>query len=195
MNLPSLHIRRLFSVALAAAMLAACSIWPVEKRVLSGNERIRVAALKTIRALPMDERAGVIAAMIGAISSQDDRITNRAAEALVACGSAAVDPVIAKLGSTDPYLRTISVAILGDIGAPVPKIGPALVAALEDPHPLVREEAAHALSRLGPSASGAVPALYMTLNDADPDVRDAVQAALKRLGATVPAAGAPAKSS
>ncbi len=193
MNLPRLNLRKAISLALTAAVLGGCGVWPVEKRVLSPHDHIRTAALKKIKSMPAEERGGIVAAMLNAISSEDARISNRAAEALVACGAPAVDPVIARLDSKDPYIRTIAVTILGDIGAPVGKIGPALVSALEDAHPLVREEAAHALSRLGPDAVGAVPALTMTLNDADPDVRDAAQTALKKLGVVF--STAPAKNS
>jgi len=193
MNLPRVNLRNLATIALAAAILGGCGLWPLEKRALSSRDHIRTSALKKIKSLPGSERGDIVAAMLQAISSDDLRVSNRAAEALVACGTAAVDPVINELESEDPYLRTLAVTILGDIGAPVAKIGPALVGGLNDAHPLVREEAAHALSRLGPDGVGAVPALTMTLNDADPDVREAAHIALKRLGVVV--STAPAKTS
>jgi HEAT repeat protein len=182
MRLPRTALQKMAPIALTALLFGGCSIWPVEKRALSSNIHVRTSALKKIGLLPADRQKEVIAAMLRTISLEDDRLTNRAAEALVACGPMAVSPLVANLGVKDPYLRTLSVTILGDIGAPVGQVGPALVSALEDPHPLVREEAAHALSKLGPNAMGAVPALLMTLNDTNPGVREAARVALKRLG-------------
>jgi HEAT repeat protein len=180
---------------LLAFHASGCSFWPLEKRVLSNSRHIRSAALRRIRHMEEEDRLPLAAPLIKTLSAPDDRIANRAAEALVAVGEPAVDQLTVAAEAQDPYIRTLSVMILGEIGTPTQKIGPALVSALEDQHPLVRAEAAHALGRLGAAGAGAVPALFMSLSDPDPEVRESVESALKRLGAKPPPPGAPQRRS
>lgn len=170
--------------ALLLAILTGCSLWPVEKRLLSDNAYIRKNALVSVRRLEGDKRDAVIRSMISTLAAGDDRRSSRAVRALVSIGEPSARPVAAALSESDPYVRTMAVVTLGDIATPVDVVLPGLLSALKDPHPLVREEAVHALGRLGSTAKDAAPALLSSLNDADPGVRDAAQMTLKRLGVT-----------
>ena len=182
MNFPRFAGSKLVVVTSAALCLGACSLWPVDKRALAANAHIRESALKSIQRMSDAKRAELVAPLITALASQDDRIDHRAAVALAAVGEPAVDALIQKASASDPYMRTLALNILGNIGSPAQKIGPVLVSGLEDPHPLVREEAAHALGELGRQATGAVPALIQTLSDSSPEVRDAALQALRKIG-------------
>lgn len=182
MNFPRLVGSKLAGLTFAALLLGGCSLWPVDKRALAANAHIRESALKSIQRMSAGERAMLVSPLLTALASQDDRINHRAAVALAAVGEPAVDALIQKTGASDPYMRTLALNILGNIGSPSQKIGPVLVSGLEDAHPLVREEAAHALGELGHQATGAVPALIQTLSDSNPDVHDAALQALKKIG-------------
>src|SRR5690349_15771828 len=96
---------------IAALLLVAalgCNFWPVDRRALSGNRHIRSAALKSIRNMEDVDRAKLVDPLVKALAAPDDRITNRAAEALVAVGEPALDPLIAALGTPDPFIRTLA---------------------------------------------------------------------------------------
>jgi len=92
--------------------------------------------------------------------------------------SSAVKQLIEKLQDSDPGVRAVALAYLGQLRADPPLVVPLIAAALQDPSPLVRMNAGQALRLYGEKAASAVPQLLNALNDLDGDTRRAAAIAL-----------------
>lgn len=183
MNVRRHHLTAM--LALSVALLAAgCQFWPLHKRALSNSEPVRTAALEKIKALGEREKAALVPHMISALSAPDGQKASYATDALTAIGAPALPGLFEVAKNPDPFLRTVAVAIMGDLGNGTDNVLPQLIGALMDQHPLVREEAAYALGRLGTTAQDSTPALVLSLKDPDPDVREAAKNALTKIGAS-----------
>jgi HEAT repeat protein len=107
----------------------------------------------------------------------DAGIPDRAAGALIAIGSPAVDPLIAALASSDRQVRRAAARILGEIGDPA-AVAP-LIRALRDPYTTMRTVAGTALVKIGLPA---VEPLIAVLEDADLRVREGAAVSLGKIG-------------
>jgi HEAT repeat protein len=88
-----------------------------------------------------------IASNIQSLSDSDGLVREHARRALVALGSASVEPLISALKDSDDQVRWEAAKALSEIGDPV--AAPALVAALEDELFGVRWLAAEGLAAMG----------------------------------------------
>ena len=119
-----------------------------------------------------------------ALSDPDAAVRERAAAALGAGGTAAIEPLVAALGDPDAFVAGAAASSLARIGK---ESVPALVDALGATEGTVRAGAAIALGKLGSSARPAVPALVRALDDKDAYVRWCAANALGPAGlATAP---------
>jgi HEAT repeat protein len=85
--------------------------------------------------------------------------------------SAALPPLIAALGDSDPTVRASAAADIGHVGPAAAEAVPKLVALLGDQDEGLRTNACLGLKGIGPAAKGALPALQHALSDPSPDVR------------------------
>ena len=115
----------------------------------------------------------------GALSDPDPAVRERAAIALGAGGSAAIEPLVVSLGDSDAFVAGAAIASLARIGE---KSVPALVTALGAPTAAVRAGAAIALAKIGAPSRPASPALVRALSDEDAYVRWCVANALGAAG-------------
>jgi HEAT repeat protein len=89
--------------------------------------------------------------------------------------------VAGRLEDSNPEIRTLAAALLGQIGAPA--ISPLALALDEKQPPVVRIMAAAGLARLGPGAAPTVPELVKCLESTDERLRSQASLALARIGA------------
>lgn len=78
----------------------------------------------------------------------------------------------------DGNLRSMIVALLGDLGAPPDAVVPTFIRALDDEDRYARFFAVHALGKIGPPAAVAIPRLTQALKDSDKNTREAAVDAL-----------------
>lgn len=122
---------------------------PLDVRLLSENEKTRMKAIVKLVSLSPQEKLPIVDKLIGRLNDPENRVANRAADALIIIGAPAVPAVRTKLSDADVFVRITAISILGQMQPPAKGVASELVAALHDSHPLVREEAALALKKLG----------------------------------------------
>lgn len=188
----------LFGITVVAStlFLTSCQQFTaLDKRVLSDKPSVRQKALKTLSSLSDEKKGALLPPLILAFKNPDSRQSNRAAEALVAIGSASVEMLKETLKDTDVFVRINSASVLGRIGPSSRPAVPALLEGLNDPHPLVREECAFALGEMGPDAFDAAQTLVKSSKeDQSEDVRATAAESLKKIG-FVAASTSPKKNS
>ena len=188
-------MRRFFTFSLIVVLLPACSWFqPLDKKLISSDEKTRQAAIKELVALPFDRQAALTAPLIKKLRDPDGRIVNRATEALVIIGAPSVDGLRAHLHEPDPFVRMSVISALGRLGPLAQSAIPGLIAALKDPHPLVCEEAVFALGQMGSAAESAGPALLDSLKSGNDDLKLAIVDSLKKIGIRPPPVGPRARS-
>jgi len=90
------------------------------------------------------------------------------------CGQLPVPLLVRTLGAEEPYLRTMALQVLADIGAPALAAAPAVLPLLADP--LTGSYAVRTLGEIG--ATDAIPHLRARLDDIDTEIRAAATQAL-----------------
>ena len=130
--------------------------------------------------------APAVGDLIAALEDDSPYVQLNACYALGAVGAAAVDPLVAVLGSYEELYRSYppygvghAAHALGSIGAPAV---PALARALSSPQAHVRANAAYALGEMGDLAAGALDALAAALDDSDEEVRRHLLSAISLVG-------------
>ena len=148
------------------------------KRTKRGPALLLAAAF-AVSAAPFAGADGIPSKeFLGALSDPDPAVRERAAIALGAGGSAAIEPLVAALADADAFVAGAAASSLARIGK---DSVPSLVKALEASAEAVRAGVAIALGKLGASAQPAAPALVRALADKDAYVR---WCAANALGAT-----------
>jgi CubicO group peptidase (beta-lactamase class C family) len=138
------------------------------KRTKRGPALLLAAAL-AVTAAPFAGADGIPSKeFLGALSDPEPAVRERAAIALGAGGSAAIEPLVAALADADAFVAGAAASSLARIGK---ESVPALVKALDAKPEAVRAGAAIALGKLGASAQPAAPALVRALADKDAYVR------------------------
>jgi CubicO group peptidase (beta-lactamase class C family) len=138
------------------------------KRTARGSVLLLVAAF-AVSVAPFALADGIPPKeFLGALSDPDPAVRERAAIALGAVGSAAIEPLVAALADADPFVAGAAASSLARIGR---ESVPALTEALGAPAETVRAGAAIALGKLGASSRPAAPALVRALSDRDAYVR------------------------
>jgi HEAT repeat protein len=195
--------------ALAALPLTACS--SVEKRLLSGDPQVRVAALDYAAKSPESEKKKIVAAMGRKLSHKRPQLRGYAATALEDIGPAAAAAAPALIKALTDNNAIVSAAAQRSL-TKLPGAAPALAAALASEDPVTAEMArailaaqgdpgalalaknfesgnrtlalksASALALMGPAAAKAVPGLARAALSNDADVRSAASAALSDIG-------------
>jgi hypothetical protein len=105
-----------------------------------------------------------------------------AALTLAKAGAKAIDPVRAKLNSSDSKVRFCAVETLAWIGPDAAPAAEDVVPLLADSNPDVRYKSAYALGRFGVSSDAVVEGLVAALGDNNKDVADTATDSLGKLG-------------
>jgi hypothetical protein len=122
-------------------------------------------------------RARAAASHIRALGSEKLSTRDKAADALIEMGEAAVEPLIEALGHRNGHIRANAAWVLGQL-KDERSIEP-LIKALKDGSSDVRAYAALALGKIGDDK--AVPALKEAVNDTDKDVSKTAQQSLDKM--------------
>jgi len=161
---------------------------PIEQRLVSQNENIRMKAQQELLGLSQDAKQQVTARLIP-ILGQPDRIVRKwAVIALALMGPAAKEAIPALLQELSVGEKDVVEACrvaLSEIGAPDPEQLPQLLQSLQDDRPAVRCEAAAAMAKLGPEAKEAVSPLIHDVRSSA-DVPSCTGKALAMLADTLP---------
>ncbi len=121
---------------------------------------VREAAVEALGS--MEEEAGVVAALLGAMHDTDESVRLVAIKAVAEFSSVppeAAEAVVALLGDADAAVRATAAESLAEIKPKPLNAVPALIAALGDREPLVKYGAAVALGSFEGDARAAIPAL------------------------------------
>ncbi len=180
-------MRRNFSLLIICG-LTACSLFkPLDQRLVSEDERVRINAIKKMNRLSEPNKAALVKPLLVYVAGSEPRAANRAVDALILLGPSAVDGLRETLQNADVFVRVSAASVLERFGPSARSAIPELTEALKDSHPLMREEAARALGQMGPlAAQDAGPALLQTRQDSNPEVKNAASEALKKIGITPP---------
>ena len=169
----------------ASAATQPGSIADLQRRLRSGGDADRLQAANAL-GFARTAAAPAVGALIAALEDDSPYVQLNACYALGAVGAAAVDPLVAALGSYEelyraypPYGIGHAAHALGAIGAPAV---PALAHALRSPHAHVRANAAYALGEMGPRAAAARGALEEALDDSEEEVRRHLLSAISLVG-------------
>ena len=123
--------------------------------------------------------ARVVPALISVLADPDENIRVVGSVALQSLGRPAVPYLIDALKADAAEIRLNAAYVLGEIGAPLDTILPALVSKLTDPEWNVRRLVVRALVTIGPPA---VEPLIKALNSSNPDLRRMAERALNDIG-------------
>jgi HEAT repeat protein len=183
--------RLMIPLLLMAPVLVSLVIYhslpPLEEKLVSQNEQVRVKAQRKLTGLPAEDKLKLVGPLVAYLKDPESRVVNRAVDALVMIGPASVPALEQSLKEPDLYTRLSAASALGRLGPISKSAVPTLVASLNDPHPLMREETAHALGNIGEGAAPeAVSSLLKMAKDADPALRDSAAEALKKMGVQPP---------
>jgi HEAT repeat protein len=142
---------------------------------------VRAAAARALGALGEAARAAS-PALFRALADSSETVRHDAADSLshVEMRPDDLRPLIAALGSRDPYVRAFAEWTLGNMEATAGEAVPALAALVDDPETGVVVSAA--LARIGPAARAAVPALVAALRSEDSGRRWRAARTLGRIG-------------
>jgi HEAT repeat protein len=172
----------IFVITLAFSVLA-CQPRHLDKKLVSADLRTRTTALFKLKQLSPENKKKLIPPLITYLKDQDSRIANRAADALIAMGPFAVEPLTEILKDPDVYVRLSAAYALGRIGSYAKAASPHLLEALKDPHPLIREEVAHALGETGNTDPSVINGLLLIIKEEKiTDVKTAARESLIKLG-------------
>ena len=141
----------------------------VRSAALEALQKLGPAALPALPALCAYLRSG--------------RASARAAQAIVAIGAPAVDPLAGMLADSDAALRARAAWCLGEIGSDASVAVPPLLEMLASREADLRAAAASALGGIHAEAAAVVPLLVKALSDRTPEVQRAAGAGLVRFGA------------
>ena len=123
--------------------------------------------------------ARVVPALISVLTDPDENIRVMGSVALQNLGEPAVPYLIDALRAESAEIRLNAAYALGEIGAPLDTILPALISTLTDPEWNVRRLVVRALVTIG---SPTVEPLIKALNSPDPDLRRMAERALNDIG-------------
>ncbi len=123
--------------------------------------------------------ARVVPALISVLADPDENIRVVGSVALQNLGRPAVPYLIDALNADAAEIRLNAAYVLGEIGAPLDTILPALINTLTDPEWNVRRLVVRALVTIGPPA---VEPLIQALNSPNPDLRRMAERALNDIG-------------
>ena len=123
--------------------------------------------------------ARVVPALISTLADPDENIRVMGSVALQNLGEPAVPYLIDALSAESAEIRLNAAYALGEIGAPLDTILPALIGTLTDPEWNVRRLVVRALVTIG---APALDALIQALSSDDPDLRRMAERALSDIG-------------
>ena len=167
-------------------LLTSCGIKSLPEKLVSGNDKVRAAAVKKLISLPSEKQATLVEPLLAYLTDPESRIANRAVESLIIIGKPAIEGLSKKFHDADVYVRISAVGALGQMGPQAPEAIPDLTLLLKDPHPLVREEAIFALGQIGPAAASAGPALLELFRSSNKEQQELIAEALKKIGISPP---------
>ena len=104
-------------------------------------------------------------------SRPQHRDTDRIAEDIVKCGSAAIPPLLEATRDKNPHLRYRAISLLRGVGAHSPEVIDAMFTATEDPHATVRYGAVCSLAISGVDPDRVRPVVLEAMGDPDEVVR------------------------
>jgi hypothetical protein len=116
----------------------------LEASLKSDDEALRALAFRETSAAAIS--AGNFDPLVLALADPDEKISGRARTALIDAGSPALEPLLMRVGDSDPKLRVNILRTICDIGGE--GAINAVVKALADPDPGVQAEAVTAVARL-----------------------------------------------
>ncbi|MBT3265689.1 hypothetical protein HN371_00975 [Candidatus Poribacteria bacterium] len=151
---------------------------PLQRLARHDDARLRATATAALAATGVPPET-VVPQLIEALEDPSDEVRERAAEALVSLGEAALPLLVAALPSAPAALQAKLVNVLGDMSTPAVA---ALVTALSSSEQPVRREAADALGDLRVRDAQATAALVRALSDPSIEVRWEVVDALGDIG-------------
>lgn len=164
-------VESLQQVANQGAMTGLLAAFDRHDPILADAVVVLLEALKDPRGVPV-----LIQAMT------DERLTQRAAAALQAIGTAALTPALARFPHADESERMVICSLLGSVGEESAEVASAIGRALSDDSPQVRRAAALAGGKLsGDRLLAQIPVL---LNDDDSSVREAALQTLRMRSST-----------
>ena len=123
--------------------------------------------------------ARIVPALISVLTDPDENIRVVGSVALQNLGGPAVPYLIDALTADAAEIRLNAAYVLGEIGAPLDTILPALISTLTDPEWNVRRLVVRALVTIGPPA---IEPLIKALNSPNPDLRRMAERALNDIG-------------
>ena len=146
--------------------------------VSDANPQIREMSAWTLSEIKAPT-ARVVPALISVLTDPDENIRVVGSVALQNLGGPAVPYLIAALTADAAEIRLNAAYVLGEIGAPLDTILPALINTLTDPEWNVRRLVVRALVTIG---APAVEPLIQALNSPNPDLRRMAERALNDIG-------------
>jgi HEAT repeat protein len=187
-RLGRLRASLLLALGLAMGAAAPASAWTFD---WAGHVEVDAEGLQSDDAVKRVEAVDALthydieltqAHLMKALEDPDERVRNRAAQALGKGGSlAAVQPMIDWLANPKPEVRSVAVIALGDIGGT--EAAAALTRSLSDPDANVRRDTVRALGAIGSKGNSTVViALIPRLEDDKAEVRLATIEQLEKLG-------------
>jgi len=165
----------------AAGFWAACGPTGLFNKLISSETAVREKALEKVKTLSSDKKSELVPLLIQTLSSDNNDIINRGADALVAIGQEALPSLVEQSQSPDPFIRLKTIESFGRMGPAAYSALPCILTATKDPHPLVRAEALYGLVNLGAVGPDAVAILNEGLSDPMKDVQESAHDLLEKI--------------
>ncbi|MXY99392.1 hypothetical protein F4Y93_01620 [Candidatus Poribacteria bacterium] len=165
----------------ASKALVAMGIEAIDPLIVGltdDNPQVREMSAWTLSEIKQPA-ARIVPALITVLTDPDENIRVAGSVILQGMGAPAVPYLIDALSAESPEIRLNAAYALGEIGAPLDTILPALIRTLTDPEWNVRRLVVRALVTIG---TPAVDALIQALHSEDRDLRRMAERALNDIG-------------